>query len=156
MYLHTYLLRSLLVIPSIHLSMLLCVHWILRNILEFSIHVSHSYVTTGSMHYWKPCSFFQKRSTLVSFFAISSSLYPVMFTNCLFHRFRYICHSGHASYPCISLTISHVDTFSTTNTLTNLHRRFSNKPRREENSHNPLERKYISMYRAHRAKSHKS
>jgi hypothetical protein len=37
---HVFLLRSLLVIPSIHLSMLLCVHSILRSILEFSIQVS--------------------------------------------------------------------------------------------------------------------
>jgi hypothetical protein len=39
--------RFLLVIPSIHLSMLPCVYWILRNILEFSMYVSHPYVVTG-------------------------------------------------------------------------------------------------------------
>jgi hypothetical protein len=56
---HVFLLRSLLVIPSIHLSMLLCVHWVLRSILEFSIQVSHPYVITGSTH-WSSVEIFRK------------------------------------------------------------------------------------------------
>jgi hypothetical protein len=66
----------------VHLSMLLCVHWILRDIIEFSIHVLQPYVITGSTH-WS-YAFFFKHSEM----------------------FRYIWHFGHASYPCIHLTIT--------------------------------------------------
>jgi hypothetical protein len=62
----SFLLRSLLVIP-IHLSTLLCVHWILCNITEFSIRGSHP-------------SFFCKHSgvlDLKTMFILPKALHPM-------------------------------------------------------------------------------
>jgi hypothetical protein len=93
---YLFLLRSLLVIPSIHLSMPLCVHWILRNILEFSVQISHPYVITSSTH-WLYAFFFKHSGMLdlKTMFILPKALHPsfilrfispsshsVIFTNC--------------------------------------------------------------------------
>jgi hypothetical protein len=56
---HVFLVRSLLVFPSIHISMLLYLH----STLGFSMYVSNPYAITGNMHWSK--AFFFKRSGML-------------------------------------------------------------------------------------------
>jgi hypothetical protein len=67
---HVFPFRPLFIIPSMHLSMLLCVHWISRSTLELSI----ARCWIQKLIKWK-CSFFRKRPILVSFFVLFLPLY---------------------------------------------------------------------------------